>query len=381
MSHTTFRFEPLDTLFFREARPHGSAGGSELASLFPPPARTVAGAVRTFIGDSQNIDWAEFNKEHPLSRQIGYGDDLGPLRFSGPWLSRGGRRLYPAPLFLLAAGEANHRNVVRLRIGGAVECDLGKVHLPELPPGNAGAKPLDSAWLDGRELANVLAGGIPAANRLVGTSDLYCEEPRLGIARVNATRTAAESLLYQTRHIRPHRDIAIEVDAEGAQRVSAHAPGLVRFGGEGRLAAVGLADNGESFPACPELKKGETRGLILVLLTPALFGGERWHPQEFSGPDPDGAWHGTVNGVALTLRAAVIGKARREGGWDMAARQPRAVKSLIPAGSAYYCTVDSGDIEGALRALHGSRIGADTTLGYGQIACGLWNRNEYPQEE
>ena len=33
-------FEPLDTWFFREARPHGSMGNSELGSQFPPPVRT-----------------------------------------------------------------------------------------------------------------------------------------------------------------------------------------------------------------------------------------------------------------------------------------------------------------------------------------------------
>ena len=45
-------FEPLDTWFFRQARPHGSMGNSELGSQFPPPVRTLLGALRTAIGDA-----------------------------------------------------------------------------------------------------------------------------------------------------------------------------------------------------------------------------------------------------------------------------------------------------------------------------------------
>ena len=46
------RFTPLDTWFFRESRPHGSIGSSELGSVFPPPVRTLLGALRTLIGDT-----------------------------------------------------------------------------------------------------------------------------------------------------------------------------------------------------------------------------------------------------------------------------------------------------------------------------------------
>ena len=54
MSPTTVicHCEPLDTWFFREARPHGSVGNSELGSQFPPPVRTLLGALRTAIGDA-----------------------------------------------------------------------------------------------------------------------------------------------------------------------------------------------------------------------------------------------------------------------------------------------------------------------------------------
>ncbi|MEM7018048.1 MAG: hypothetical protein AAF512_12010, partial [Pseudomonadota bacterium] len=42
-------FAPIDSWFFRESRPHGSIGGSELDSLFPPPARTIAAIKKPTI--------------------------------------------------------------------------------------------------------------------------------------------------------------------------------------------------------------------------------------------------------------------------------------------------------------------------------------------
>ena len=83
---------PLDTWFFRESRPHGSVGASELGSVFPPPVRTLAGALRTCIGDAwfanTGSNWQEFARDahHPLRAIIGFGNDLGALRITGALL-------------------------------------------------------------------------------------------------------------------------------------------------------------------------------------------------------------------------------------------------------------------------------------------------------
>lgn len=57
----------------------------------------------------------------------------------------------------------------------------------------------------------------------------------------------------------------------------------------------------------------------------------------------------------------------------MAAHQPRAVQSLIPAGSVFYCEIDDADTQTAINALHNIQIGKDQHLGRGHIAVGLWN--------
>ncbi|MGH8458432.1 MAG: type III-B CRISPR module-associated Cmr3 family protein, partial [Nevskiales bacterium] len=370
MTVTTLRFTALDTLFFRESRPFDAIGGSELASLFPPPPRTVAGAIRTAIGESLGADWKAFKKAFDnraeymiggvnLHQRIGFGDDLEQLSIEGIWLSENGERLYPAPLFLLRKTDGQTTTFNRLLIGADASTSLGRVRLPQLPAGCEGYKPLEGVWLTRAGLEKVLAGGVPLAGSVPGTGDirekkrLVAEEPRLGIARDNSRRTVETGLLYQTRHVRPIQQVrlVIEADVTGLDGLSID-KSIVRLGGEGRMAGIEIADT-PSFPKKPA-PDANTHGVIVVLLTPARFGGQAWLPTGFA-PQKQGevqVWKGAINGVSLIVHCAVVGKALREGGWDLAAPGPRPVQSLIPAGSSYYCTVDGGGITAAIEALN-----------------------------
>ena len=381
MSTTTLRFTALDTWFFRESRPMEAIGGSELASVFPPPPRTVLGAVRSAIGDASGVDWKLFatDSNHALRSAIGFADDLGPLALSGPWLHHDGERLYPVPLFLLDKLEDGVTHFARLRIGDAAGTHLGRVRLPELPPGKLGYKAIERAWITRAGLEVLLAGNTLAEDALRRARDLFREESRLGIARDNVRRITDEGLLYQTRHLRPKSDLAIEADitlSAGTQIPLR----LVRFGGEGRVAHLAKVE-APAFPTAPG-PIADTRGLVIVLLTPARFGtgDDGWLPPGFLSAEYNGerVWKGKIGEVPLTVHAAVLGKAQREGGWDMGNRRPRAVQSLIPAGSCYYVTVD-GDIKSVIEKIHGQRIGddKDLALGRGLVACGLWNANEF----
>jgi CRISPR-associated protein Cmr3 len=383
---SALRFTSLDTWFFRESRPLEAIGGSELASLFPPPPRTLIGAVRTAIGDALGADWRAFGSQPDdyrlsdgrcLRDLIGYGDDCGPLALAGPWLVYENERLYPMPLCLLERTEGNTKARVRLRIGSAARTPLDRIRLPALPPDNAGAKTLDRVWVTQAGLARILAGGVPSDAELRRAADLFTEEPRLGIARDNVKRVAGEGMLYQTRHLRSKAGLAIEADIalpEGMEVTGR----LVRLGGEGRLAHLQVCQG--STPAPAPGPDARTRSLILILLTPARLGdgAEGWLPPGFEAGEENEVrvWKGRIADITLTLHAAVLGKVRREGGWDLAAHMPREVVSLIPAGSCYYVTAE-GDLSAALTKLHGARIGEDQFLGRGQIACGLWNANEF----
>lgn len=384
-----WRFQALDTWFFRESRPHDAVGGAELSSLFPPPARTVLGALRSLWGESLGIDWRAFAaaKERysvpqlaqlDLLAALGRGNGTGALQAKGPWVCWQEQRLYPVPAFLLE----NTTKLYRLAIGSPVECDLGQIHLPVLKQDAAGAKPLADAWLTKEGLQQVLQGKIPAKETIYHSDRLFSRESRLGIGRNNLHRTAITGLLYQTRHLRPQAGLAVELDVDGLDpALQALLPqhASIRFGAEGRVAAVAQCQP-PAFPSAPKADT-TTHELILILLTDARL--DQWLPDGFKPEKQDQArvWKGDLYGVELTIVAAVLGKTQREGGWDLAAGgantagAPRAVESLIPAGSAWYCQV-SGNIKQAIQTLHGKQIGQDQALGRGVLAVGLWPKNE-----
>lgn len=368
----TLTFNATDTLFFRESRPMESMG--ELQSVFPPPMRTLAGAIRTLIGETNGVNWQDYerNPQNPVRQIIGYSDDLGALRFEGAWLACGGERLYPAPLHLLKKDDKLHR--LELDHNG-IWCDLGKkVRLPKLPDDDEakGSKPLENTWLTRAGFESVLNGNKPTIDQLKTAKDLFERESRLGIARDNATRSVQEGMLYQTQHIRPHADLSIEVDVTGLPDTMPQ-NAIIRVGGEGRSASISVKQANNALPKGKAGKGKADTGIALYLLTPLNMPQGTYLGFTCEERDTHTVWTGTLNGIALELHGAVTGKALREGGWDMANRQPRAVTSLIPAGSVFFCKIINGDTAAAINALHNQHIGTLTAYGYGHLAVGVWN--------
>ncbi len=368
----TIVLNATDTLFFRESRPMESMG--ELQSIFPPTVQTLAGAVRTFIGEQQGINWNEFNADHPLAKIIGYGDNLGALTFNGAWLSYNGKRLYPAPQLLMQKEETISRLAISKK---PLWCDLGEnVHLPKLADDTQGSKPLENTWLNQQGLDAVLQGNTPQQKSIFKADKLFTTESRVGIGRDNATRAVVKSLLYQTEHIRPKEGLSIELDVAGLPNDMATSA-IVRLGGEGRSASLSLQQKAHKVPKVPTAN-GNTQGIILYLLTVLKFkqNGKEWQPlPDFEKQETaeQTLWTGTINGIELELHSAITGKATRDGGWDLAKHEPRTANPLIPAGSAFFCKLKEGnDINSALQTLHNSQIGEQTEYGLGHLVAGLW---------
>jgi CRISPR-associated protein Cmr3 len=405
----TLRLTALDTLFFRESRPFENIGGIELSGTFPPPARTVLGAIRSVIGESMGIDWSKFTEKSEdetakkLRAIIGFGDDYASLKLEGLWLFYKGKppkregdesdiaeRLYPVPALLLRKQEDNQDCFARLSLGEPTCTHLGRVRLPMLSKDKQGYKNLEQHWITHAGLKALLQGDVPVANTLFNKADLFTRESRLGININQTTRsTGQDNGLFQAEHVRPKPQLAIDVELSGLKNtMSAFKNGTVlRLGAEGRLSGLSIVDDEVSTLAALKVtiaNRKKPQGLILILLTPAYFANETfpWLPDGFKLPDGFDAkkdtqrWQGKIKDIDLTIHAAVIGKTQREGGWDAANRQPRPMQSLIPAGSCYYCTV-KGDIQAAIDTLHDTAIGQDTHLGRGRIVCALWSNSDF----
>jgi len=368
---------PFDTWFFRESRPHDAAGASELSSLFPPPIRTLAGALRTFLGDQMEIDWKTLqskNNDFDFEKSLGNAEHLGELQLNGAWVCYQGQRLYPAPVYLMQ----KEGNLQRLQIGQAVRCDLGSVRLPEMPKDCVGYKNLEQHWVTAAGMRLCLEGQVPNVSDIVKADDLFSHEARIGIARDNEKRKVIDGKLYQTQHLRLKEEVHIELDAKNLDASLLQAlstkqqNAILRLGGEGRMASVATNDTAEPLPF---IKKHKTDTLLIHFVTAADFDGKMF-PENFIPNDPrePNFWQGEINGIGLIIEAAVIGKAHREGGWDMQKHQPRPVKSYIPAGSTWFCRlINPDDYKHIHEKLQGHCMGNDTAYGRGQILIGLWN--------
>ena len=347
----TCHFEPLDTWFFREARPHGSVGNSELGSQFPPPVRTLLGALRTTIGDAwfarHGGDWRGLADNRALQALIGLGDDLGPLRASGPFLTLDGERLYPAPANLMAHTEGGQAHYFLLGLGDVVHCDLGQVRLPKFPkqvPGLTdlkGSKPA-SGWLREAALLRLLAGQAPRAGELIANQALFDEEPRLGIGRDNTRRSVQEGLLYQTRHLRLRPGVGVQLHLHGLPDASLlPRRTTLRLGGEGRQAALSTTHEAQSLPtARARASIAPGARFVLYHLTPSVCasGLPAGIPTGFERRQHEGAdyWEGLLAGQRLRILSVACARPLREGGWDLARHEARAVQSLLAPGSVLY---------------------------------------------
>ena len=395
-------FTPVDSWYFRESRPHGVAGGDRLESLFPPPVKTLTGALRTRLGDSLNVDWQAFRRGEAMWRDIslnallGDNDSTGSLRFGPVQIMVGSDPLYPWPAMLMektGAGEkSDNCSYARLKPGSVVHCDLGRVALPELEqkkagPDMSGGKIAEKDYLTGPFLEQLLNGDTPGAEMakkgIVRLKALFDLEPRLGIARNQAMATVEEGMLYQTSHLRLHDAVSItlslaglpEAVADQLQRDIQQSP-LIRLGAEGRMAAMTMAPLKQPLQPTAPKPKGDEQGFMIMLLCEGDFGDISHSPlpgfNRRVTEQGQTVWHGELNGMAAQLHTVMAGKPVRRGGWDLKSGRPAAMKSYVPAGSCYFLKPLGGASVADALKLHGQAIGHQTHWGYGRIACGLW---------
>ena len=145
------RIEPLDTLFFRDARPFGPR--AQGTSVLPGP-QTVTGALRTAMLRKAGVELGRVAAEVRSGKTFGaaaaaaggaVGAAIGAVRFRGPGFGRDGDALFPAPSTLWrVSGDGR---IVRLDPLGA--------DLPGWKPPEAGMKPL---WRRGRDRLSRVEG-------------------------------------------------------------------------------------------------------------------------------------------------------------------------------------------------------------------------------
>lgn len=364
--------EPLDVLFFRDARAFGAGADHRARTLLPPPPPTFHGALRTFLAWQRG-----WRPGAPLDPALGSADDPGPLRVRGPFLGRrvgeevSTRHPFPADAVALSDGAGLRLAPRCLREAAGVASDAGR----ELPWAVAGDGERlaegPPAALEARELLRYLRGEDvrpSAGGRGFGLGlGLARPEARVGVALDRGRRTVREGYLYTAELARLLPGAVLVGDAwlEGGPLPE---EGVLPLGGEGRLVSF-RAHPDDDWEVDEAARSADgARRISLYLLSPGPFPAGSWPP----GLEGGG---GVLAGRRVRVEAACLGRPVRVGGFDLARGRPRPSRWAVPAGSVYRLELlDGGADEALVRALHGRSLfpagSPEERLGWGQVLVG-----------
>ena len=343
---TELLIQPRDPLLFRDGRPFTADPGAMAQSLDWPLPSTVAGAIRTLLGEANGFDWADDGPARALQIQI-----RGPL----PVIEGedGALRVFvAAPADVLWLKERQKPAILRPRksLPAGAGCTVPS---PGLMPVAVFAK--------GKPWTPIVLWPLESVLRFLleqtpppdpgDCAHRFPREARTHV-RINArTMTADPGGLFSTE--------SLCIPDVTVQRTNARRTGLlvqiladyeapsncfIALGGERRAA---IATDGHcAWPEPPEgwLEKlaktvSGKRRIKLQLVTPAVFD-KGWRPG-WVDDDLAGTLPGT--GVHVKLVSACVHRPVGFSGWDYEKRQPKAARYAAPAGSVYFFEVTDGN--------------------------------------
>jgi len=372
MTQLAIKLTPVDSWFFRDGRPFniGEASQTDLKSLFPPFSTTVVGAVRASL--ARGLGWNGRNDwDSRIKANLGNRQNLGPLRFKGPYLIRvnDGKEeiLFPTPSHLLGKppkrGGGQWTQITRLCPGDEICCDMGngtKVRLPAADNASS-LKSLCGSFLTTTDMKKILEDGDLKEIDPISSKKLWDFEYVIGIQRNFETRTAEEGALYSTYRVRlkPGVGLAVQVDGlENGLKLKTPLP----MGGESRMAYSDPLNGEINLPEAPALKCSEQGNIrfTVILRTPAHFEG-KW-------PGPGDELPGVPGSKVVS---ACLEHPMRIGGWNSLSKEPLPLKPFLPAGSIWFCEAEKS-LEKSIRMLNCHHIGNLCEQGFGEMVIGNW---------
>lgn len=344
--------DPLDLLFFRDGRPFEAGLRLGSTAIFP---QTLTGAVRTALLDRAGCDFPALARSIEVGRSFGEAladqsvelADIAAISVRGPWFSRDGQPLLPAPAALL-----------RDKNGPIVRLAPLKEMLPGWVPEEARMLPLWtrssgraerlSGYLTIKGMQQFLRGRVPDQAQIVELDKLVETEPRTGIAVSSGTMTVAEGMIYTADYLalKPTVSLYAELSGPAGTVTGAFAAGTaIPLGGQGRYVCIRRLQEPVQWPD----EQDGAAGPLLVLTTPAPFPAG-WRPNN------------------LDLVAAAVPGHVAVSGWDMARGGPKPTRFAVAAGATYFCLRPPRYDE--RRSLC---EGEDALIGWGSFLRGVWD--------
>ncbi|MEA3643120.1 MAG: type III-B CRISPR module-associated Cmr3 family protein [Lamprobacter sp.] len=330
---TVYRFlQPLDLLVLRGNKLFGDPG-SFGESLVPPWPSAAAGALRSWLLASDSADAAAFARGEVAHPTLGTPTAPGSFRLTAFHVARltaaGTVELLiepPSDLILSRSDDEKLRPAMLApqTLPAGLLASAPVQQLPVLGVADR-RKSVAGYWLNQRAVTDYLQGKLPEAADLIPTNQLWKVDARIGIGLDPIQRRADDGKLFATQAVGFCPGTGFLVGVEGAELP---ANGSLRFGGDGRAAAVSTV---RVEPPIPDLSALASAGRCrLVLTSPGLF------PDGWRLPGVDAQGRFALGGVRARLVSAAVPRAQTVSGWDLAAWQPKPAQRAAPSGSVYW---------------------------------------------
>jgi len=307
-----YAYTPADTVFCKGAEPMEMGSDHTANSIFPPPAETISGALRTEVLRQNNVSVKEYKKgkcDPKIISNIGKCGSKAPFEVYGPIFRKQERFLVPAPYSWFAEKDLlEAEDQVPVYKGYLMEhrllsTDVDKVlWVQSKTPGLCS---LGGMWID--------IDSLTAESKKVKVwkpEDLFGFEERTGIAldfaasensRSLSYRTVREGHLYTFSHARLKSDVHLVFGVNTELHLAPE--GCLALGGERRFGRYSI------LPDPPEFK-GSGSGYYQTL-APVLYSS------------------------LMAEHLVATGKPTRLGGWDMNRGFHKPMRNYMPAGTVF----------------------------------------------
>lgn len=337
--------EPLDVLYLRGNALFGDPGSFGEA-MIPPWPSVAAGALRSRMLVDDGVDMTIFGRGEINHATLGTPQQPGSFCLRTFQLAQRQPNGEIHPLFPLPAdlviSESAAQGALQVSALTPTQVNSGvasSFHMPLLPvlAEKERSKPSTGYWLKPSGWQRYLQGALPSSGDLIHASELWKLDARVGVGLDTDKGSTAEGKLFSAQAIVFEPQVGFIVVVSGAVPPSA---GTLRFGGDGRAAAVTIASMKQ--PQTDLALLMQVRRCRLILSSPGLFT-EGWLP---TGCTREGE-HYWLNapGIRARLVSAAVPRAEVISGWDIAAHQPKPAQRIAPTGSVYWLDELDADIE------------------------------------
>lgn len=295
-----YAFNPAGTLLFKGAEPMEMGSDHHSSNIFPPPAQTLVGALRTAVLEQNKISYDDYYNKNVLSEilsAIGEAENQEPFIVSGPLFRMNQHLFIPAPFpwfYDKAEKKSRKVRVFRARPTKSRLIKSSEKNLFWATADSGEMISMGGRWIHIEDLFST-----DEKTEIFDAEHFFTIEARTGIA-LNRNRSVREGHLYTFNHVRlkPEVSLAFGVDLN----LPLADKGFLKLGAERRFGRYEKIQQ-------PIFLSGDSE-LFLAL--------------------------GLVKGSQQSNHSVIAtGKIQYIGGWDLNKGFHKPMRGYFPAGSVF----------------------------------------------